>query len=76
MLRAYACGVGILGWIVIGVAVLAIVGVVLYLVRQSRMYGPPPSDLRRAGDGSREDYSTFEEGHDIATGFVERGGSF
>ncbi len=53
--RTLVC-VGIAGWVVIGVAVLAIAAVTLYLFGQWRMYGPPPPDLRRSGDGTRDDY--------------------
>ena len=71
----YASPVGFVGWAVIGVGVIAIVAVTVYLIRQRRYYAPPPADLRRAGDET-SDYSEYEHGHDIATGFVERGGGF
>lgn len=67
--------VGFVGIAVIAVGVVAIVAVAWYLIRQRRYYAPPPADLRRAGDDVN-DYSEYEHGHDIATGFVERGGSF
>jgi hypothetical protein len=62
--------------IVVGVFVLVAVATAVYLIRQRRFYAPPPSDLRRADDTGSVDYSDYEHGHDLATGYVERGGSF
>jgi hypothetical protein len=70
----YAFAVDIYGWIAIVVAALAAAAVTVFLVRQWRMERPTPLNLRRAGDENRDDYSTREQGHDIAMSFVERGG--
>jgi hypothetical protein len=62
--------------LVIGTFVVVVAATTVSLIRQRRFYAPPPSDLRRADDTGSADYSEYEHGHDIATGYVERGGSF
>ena len=66
----------VVGYAVIVVGVLGVIAVTWFLYRQWRMQAPTSSDLRRAGDENRDDYSVYEQGHDIATSYVERGGNF
>ena len=60
--------------IVLAVFLTFAVAIGIYLVRQRRFYAATPRDLRRVDAETRDNYSVYEQGHDIATSYVERGG--